>query len=185
MSHRTTQRALIRPRLPRASSPNPANDRSKSRIGSYSFFHHEFERVCDPTQLISKNFDSIFFIEGTPDSLVIPGGVTPEPIHDSHSTPHPYKTSRGGIEDKKAEAFSKPSPDLWVFHFDVAAHTDIDNLTGAKDRFRSTLLAKNAHPHQNRPPRIERVFSEAARTSRYTAGPSPGSESPLWMHSMR
>jgi len=134
MSHRTTQRALIPSRVPRASSPSPANDRSKSRIGSYSFFftpgehtsricdthtcgsglwfhrnnrhvlsscpasccsswttfdksffHQLFERVCDPTQLISKNFDSIFFIEGTPDRLVTPGGVTPEPTHDSHS----------------------------------------------------------------------------------------------------
>jgi len=41
--------------------------------------------------------------------------------------------------------------------------------------------------HQNRPPRRDRVssFAEAARTSRYTASPSPGSEPSLWMHSRR
>jgi len=42
--------------------------------------------------------------------------------------------------------------------------------------------------HQNRPPRMDRAvnfFSVCARYSRYTPSPSPGSEPPFWMHSMR
>ena len=137
---------------------------SDAIVDEASFFHQEFERVGDPTQLISKNFYSIFFIEGTPDSLVTPGGMSPEPIHDSHSIIS--KSALGG------QAFLELGNGM---------STD-SALASEASIIRAELLF-----HQNRPPRMARAssFAKAARTSRYTASPSPGSEPSLWMHSMR